>query len=66
MAEKIIPKVKQTPVIGIRKIDPITYELYSYSHPSGEITSILKETFWIVEERARGILQQMAEGTYHG
>lgn len=64
MAEKIIPKATPLPAIGIRRIDGITFEVYSVQ--DGVRSTILKETFSIVEQRARDILQQMAEGSYRG
>ena len=63
-ADKITPKQKTLPAIGIRRIDSITFEVYSVQ--DGQQTSILKETFGIVQGKANDILQQMAEGSYRG
>lgn len=64
MADKITPKPKSLPTIGIRRLDGITFELIGVK--DGVEKSILKETFGIVSARAGDIIQQMAEGTYHG
>lgn len=62
MTEKVEPKASTLPSIGIRRIDGVTFELYTVT--AGVKKTVIKETFSIVNNRAADLLQAMAEGRY--